>query len=117
MTEQFEVVIAPSFQAEIDSIKDKKQLELILKSIEKIKRMGKNCLKMLHVRNQYLLCEIKFKRPPYRLYVITNQEDGKFYIVRWAHKDDQEKVINEIKIKLENVFKMGIKNLSELFKR
>ncbi len=117
MPENFEIVIVPSFQAEIDSIKDRKQLELILKSMEKIKRMGKNCLKILHIRDNYLLGEIKFKRPPYRLYVITNQGDGKFFIVRWAHKEDQQKVINELKGKLENVFKMGIKNMSELFKR
>jgi hypothetical protein len=77
----FEVIIVPSFQKEIERIKDRKQLELIYKSIEKIERMGKNAIKLLHVRDKYLLGEIKFMSPPYRLYIIINQENEKFYIV------------------------------------
>ena len=69
----FEVVLIPSLQNEIDRLKDKKQLELILKSVKKIERLGKNSLKILYVRGSHLLGEIKFKRPPYRLYVVTNQ--------------------------------------------
>lgn len=34
--EKFEVIIVPSFQKEIERIKEGKQLELIFKSIEKI---------------------------------------------------------------------------------
>lgn len=111
----FEVIIVPSFQKEIEKIRDKKQLELIYKSIEKIERMGKNAVKMLHVRDKYVLGEIKFMSPPYRLYVIVNQENEKFYIVRWEHKEKQQKVINQLMEKLENAFEGGIKNIMELF--
>ncbi|CAG0966704.1 hypothetical protein METP2_01137 [Methanosarcinales archaeon] len=111
----FEVIIVPSFQKEIESIKEKRQLELMCKSIEKIERMGKNAIKLLHVREKYILGEIKFMRPPYRLYVIFNQENEKFYIVRWEHKEKQQKVINQLIGKLEYAFEGGIKNIMELF--
>jgi hypothetical protein len=61
--EKFEVIIVPSFQKEIERIKEKKQLELIYKSIEKIERMGKNAIKLLHVRDKYILGEIKLMNP------------------------------------------------------
>lgn len=113
----FEVIIVPSFQKEIEGIKDRKQLELIYKSIEKIERMGKNAIKLLHVRDKYILGEIKFMSPPYRLYAIINQEDEKFYIVRWEHKEKQQKVINQLMKKLEYAFEGGIRNIMELFSR
>ncbi len=113
--EKFKVIIVPSFQKEIERIKEKKQLEMIFKSIEKIERMGKNAIKLLHVRDKYILGEIKFMNPPYRLYVIVNQEDEKFYVVRWEHKEKQQKVINQLTEKLEYAFESGIKNIMELF--
>jgi len=112
---KFEVIVTPSFQKEIENINEKKQLELICKSIEKIERMGKNAIKLLHVRNKYILGEIKFMKPPYRLYVIFNQENETFYIVRWEHKEKQQKVINQLMVKLEYAFEGGIKNIMELF--
>lgn len=116
MTEvKFEVIIVPSFQKEIERIKDRKQLEMIYKSIEKIERMGKNAVKLLHFRDRYILGEIKFMNPPYRLYVIIDQEGEKFYIVRWEHKEKQQKIINQLVEKLEHVFESGIKNIMELF--
>jgi mRNA-degrading endonuclease RelE of RelBE toxin-antitoxin system len=113
--EKFEIIIVPSFQKDIERIKEKKQLELIYKSIEKIERMGKNAIKLLHSRDKYILGEIKFMNPPYRLYVIINQENEKFYIVRWEHKEKQQKVIDQLMKKLEHVFEGGIKNIVELF--
>jgi len=113
--EKFEVIIVPSFQKDIENIKEKKQLELIYKSIEKIEIMGKNAIKLLHVRDKYILGEIKFMSPPYRLYVIINQKNEKFYIVRWEHKEKQQKVINQLKEKLEYAFEGGIRNIMELF--
>ncbi len=77
--------------------------------------MGKNAIKLLHVRDKYILGEIKFMRPPYRLYVIFNQENEAFYIVRWEHKEKQQKVINQLMAKLEYAFEGGIKNIMELF--
>ncbi len=79
--EGFEVIIVPSFAKEIERIKEKKQLELIYKAIDKIEKMGKNAVKMLHVRNKYILAELKFMNPPYRLYVIVNQENENFVSV------------------------------------
>ena len=111
----FEVVIVPSFQKDIERIKEKKQLELIYKSIEKIERMGKNAIKLLHVRDKYILGEMKFMNPPYRLYVIINQENEKFYVVRWEHKEKQQKVISQLMEKLEYAFESGIKNIMDLF--
>jgi len=113
--EKVEVIIVPSFQKEIERIKEKKQLERIYKSIEKIERMGKNAIKLLQIRDKYILGEIKFMNPPYRLYVIINQEDEKFYIVKWEHKEKQQKVINQLTKKLEYAFEGGIKNIMELF--
>ena len=72
--EKIEVIIVPSFQKEIESIKEKKQLELIYKSIEKIEKMGKNAIKLLQVRDKYILGEIKFMSPPYRLTLLLTRK-------------------------------------------
>ncbi len=56
-----------------------------------------------------------FVNPPYRLYVIVNQEEEKFYIVRWKHKEKQQKVINQLAGKLDYAFEGGIKNIIDLF--
>jgi len=67
--------------------------------------------------DKYLLGEIKFKKPPYRLYVVADQENEKYYVVRWEHKKRQQKVIDELKNRFEYAFKIGIKNVMELFAR
>lgn len=114
---KFEVIVVPSFLKEIDEIKDRKQLELVYKAIEKIERMGSNALKILHIRKHYLLGEIKFMHPPYRLYAIVDQSIEKFYIVKWEHKENQEKVIGQLKEKLQFALETGIKNIVGLFSK
>lgn len=113
---KFKVVAVPSFKREIDKIRDKSHLELIIKSIEKIERLGTNVMKFLHIRKNYILGEIKFLRPPYRLYVVFDQSSQEFYIVNWTHKKKQERVIDQLKKKLDHAFEIGIENIIELFK-
>lgn len=72
------VITTPVFREDMDRIKDKKQLELIYKSIEKIERMGKKAFKYLHVRGNFILGEVKFMRPPYRLYLVFDKKEDKF---------------------------------------
>ena len=74
--------------------------------------MGKNALKILDVEDYYLLCEMKVMRPPYRLYVIVDQKSDRYYIADWEHKENQEKVINELKRRLSLAIKFG---LDEIF--
>ncbi|MBI5347428.1 MAG: hypothetical protein HZB66_02365 [Candidatus Aenigmarchaeota archaeon] len=104
-----DVFLVPSFQRKIEKIiKNKKEKEIIYKLINKVRNLGKNALKILDVRDQYLLCEMKVKRPPYRLYVMVDQSKDIFYIVDWEHKQKQEKVINELRKKLYTALKFGM---------
>lgn len=48
-------------------------------------------------------------------YVIVDQSSEKFYIVKWEHKKIQQKVIEDLKHKLEVVFSGGIREISQLF--
>ena len=93
-----EVILIPSFQIALN--KTKSHARIILKLIQKLERMGKNTLKILDVQDQYLLCEMKVMKPPYRLYVIADQKSNKYYVVEWEHKQKQEKIIKELKNKL-----------------
>ncbi len=88
--------------------KYKSHVKIVLKLIEKLKRMGRNSLKILDVEDYYLLCEMKIKRPPYRLYVIVDQKNDTYYIADWEHKGMQEKVINELKTKLSSAISFGL---------
>ena len=84
---RYPVVLTPSFEKEIKKIKDKKQLQLILKGKEKIAKLGLNALDPLYVRENFLLGEIKYKKPPYRLYVIYDKSNKVFYLITWKHKE------------------------------
>ena len=95
-----EIILIPSLQKKLESKKYKSHKKIISSLVKKLETMGKNSLKILDVENQYLLCEMKVKRPPYRLYVVVNQKETKFYIVDWEHKGNQEKVIKELRKKL-----------------
>lgn len=76
--------------------------KIILKLINKIRKLGLNALKILDVEDIYLLCEMKVNKPPYRLYVIVDQKSNRFYLVDWEHKSKQEKIIENLKKKLKN---------------
>ena len=95
-----EIILTPSFQEKIKGNNYRSHLNIIQKLVKKLESMGKNALKILDVEKNYLLCEMKVMRPPYRLYVIVEQKENKYYIVDWEHKDNQEKIINELKGKL-----------------
>ena len=65
--------------------------------------------KILKVHENYILGEIKYKKPPYRLYVIVDQKEKIFLLVDWEHKENQEKII---KILMKNL-KHGIYKMFE----
>ena len=79
--------------------------------VEKLENQGKNALKILDVQDHYLLGEMKVMRPPYRLYVIVDQKNDKFYIVEWQHKERQEKIINELRGKLLQAISLGLERI------
>ena len=110
---RYNTVLLPSLKREIKRINDKKQLELILKAKEKITISGKDALKVLYVREKYMIGEIKYKKPPYRLYVIYDQKDETFYLAMWAHKKSQEKIIQRMKKGLENALEYGMEHIYE----
>jgi len=73
--------------------------------------MGKNALKILEIEDYYLLCEMKVMKPPYRLYVIVDQKTNTYYIADWEHKENQEKIINELKYKLSSAVETGLEKI------
>jgi len=105
------IVLLPSLERRILKINDKKQLELILKAKEKIRIMGEKAMKILYSKGNYKLGEIKYKRPPYRLYIIYDQNDNTFYLTSWAHKKSQDRIIEKMKKDLKEVLAYGIENL------
>ena len=107
----YEIIITPSFKKELNRINDKKHLNLIYKTIEKIRKYGETILKHLYTKDNYVLYEKKFKNPPYRLYVVKDKQENTFYIVSWEHKDKQPIIINKIKEKLKKGFISGFKYL------
>ena len=111
---KFSTIIIPSFQSQLDSF-PKDHQRLILKKFEKVERSGKNVLKVLRVVGEYLLTEIRVNRPPYRLYVIINQQTDTFYFVAWEHKDRQRKVIEQLSEKLHEALRLGLKPMIEGF--
>jgi len=94
------VVLLPSFQEKLRKRKYRDHLKMIHRLIKKLEKLGKNTLKILDVQDHYLLCEMKVMKPPYRLYVIADQRNNSYYVVKWEHKKKQEKIINELKKKL-----------------
>src|SRR3989344_3291085 len=98
-----EIIILPSFQEKLSRIKDKAHLNLIYKLTKKLSVMGKSALKILSVADNYLLCELKVMRPPYRLYVVADQATERYYPLAWEHKQNQDKIISELKEKLEQI--------------
>jgi hypothetical protein len=76
-----------------------------------LEKRGKNDLKILDVQDNYLLTEMKVMNPPYRLYVIVDQNTNKFYIVEWEHKEKQDKVIEELKRKLSLAIGLGLEEI------
>jgi len=79
--------------------------------IEKLKKLGKNAVKILDVQDNYLLTEMKRNNPPYRLYIIIDQKNDIYYITEWEHKKEQEKIISELKQKLSLAIKTGLENV------
>ena len=107
----FKVEIKPSFEKEIYKM-PKDHQRRVLKFIDKLEMMGRNALnRVLDVKGKYLLAEMKSNKPPYRLYVYFDQEINVFYIVAWEHKKQQEKIINELRSKMKDTIKFGLKSI------
>ena len=104
--EKFDIIITPLLQKKLENL-SKDHIKIIWDKIKKLKEHGLNAVKVLFILDRYLLCEIKLHRPPYRLYVIFNQEKKTFYIVDWEHKEKQEKIINKLKEKIKEAIKEG----------
>ena len=105
------VVLIPSLERKLKTKRYKSHARMIYRLIKKLRRLGKNAVKILDVEDYYLLAEMKTKRPPYRLYIIINQRNDTYYVVEWAHKEQQEKIINELKYKLSLAVKFGLDQL------
>ena len=102
----FKVISSEPFKKRVKRL-NKEHKARIKKFIEKLEREGLHALKILYTKGK-ILGEMKSMRPPYRLYVIYDQEDKTFYVLRWEHKSKQEKVVNELKRKLEEGIDMGL---------
>ena len=88
---------------------------MIEKGIEKVRKNGKNSLKILHVRKNWLIGEIRFIKGGYRLYFIVDQNEEKYYVVDFEHKKKQQQIIQKLKAGLQKVFDKGIENILSLF--
>lgn len=111
-----EIVILPSFERKLKKL-EKTHQERILKITKQIKERGLGSLKILRVKDKYLLTEYKSKRPPYRLYVFVDQDKRLFYIVDWIHKNKQKKAIKKLSSLLEKGLGTGLEQvLSNYFK-
>ncbi len=108
---KFKVVLLESLRNKLEKSKNKIFAKTIKKIKAKIERMGTNALKPLYVRDEYLLGEVKVKRPPYRLYVIVDNKEKVYYLVDWEHKEAQQKVIEELKRKISLALSVGFERV------
>lgn len=106
------IVIHPNIQNLLTNNLPRDHIELIYRDIRKIRRSGLNVLKILKVVGRYLLTEVKHHRPPYRLYVVVDQGSNIFVPVDWAHKKDQERIINRLSSEMKNIIEWAISVLS-----
>ncbi len=83
----------------------------IRKLIEKVEKEGLHSLRILSMQGNYILGEVKSRRPPYRLYVIYDQKTKIFFVVKWAHKNEQQRTINTLQRKLQEALDLGIEEL------
>jgi len=107
-----EIVITQTFKRELERI-GKDHLKRILQLLEKLRKEGKNALKILDVEGKFILGELKSKKPPYRLYIYVDQENDVYYVVSWEHKKVQKKIITKLKEKLRLAL---FTSLEEIFK-
>ena len=105
------IILIPSFKQKIEKKRYRSHLKVILRLIKKLEKLGKRSIKILDIQDNYLLGEMKVKKPPYRLYVIVNRKRNIFYIVDWEHKNHQENIINKLKDKLSTIIEFGLKNV------
>ena len=73
--------------------------------------MGPSALKVIKIRDGYVLGEMKINNPPYRLYILVNPSMTKYYVLEWAHKGNQQKIINELVLKLGLSMQFGVKKI------
>ena len=103
----FKVVSSKAFLNRIKKLsKDHKRR--IKKFIEKIERKGIHATKIITSHEDYVLCEMKSKKPPYRLYIVYDQKSKVFYILRWEHKNKQKIIIDKLNQKLKGGIEFGI---------
>jgi mRNA-degrading endonuclease RelE of RelBE toxin-antitoxin system len=114
LSRKFTTFLVPSFEKELRKL-DRTHRIIILNRFRKIRKSGLHALKILRVKGNYLLCEVKVKKPPYRLYVFVDQERKIFYLARWEHKNKQEKVIKSLSKRLEEAFEYGIEEMIERY--
>lgn len=90
------IVATQEFLAKLKRLK-KDHKQLILKDIRKLRTQRMNAIKILNVAGPYVLGEIKHKKPPYRLYVVIDQEAEICAVVEWAHKKEQREIIEKLR--------------------
>src|SRR3989338_9165942 len=110
MSMENEIILLPSLQEKLSG-RFRSHAKIILSLIEKLKYHGKDSLKILDVTDQYLLCEMKVMKPPYRLYVVVDQSSNKFYVAAWDHKERQRKIIDQLRYKMSLAVKSGLENV------
>jgi hypothetical protein len=108
MQDKYEVILTESFRKAYSKIKDGGQKRIILNFFDRLSEQGANAVKILYLIDHYILSEMKSHSPPYRLYIILDQSENKFYIVGWVHKDKQQQTIEKMKFKLKAAIKTGV---------
>ena len=98
------VVPTEEFKRKVQRLK-KDHKKLILKDIRKLRTQKMNAIKILRVVGPYVLGEIKHKKPPYRLYVVVDQEEDVCVVVEWAHKKEQQEIIDKLQRDAEKIMK------------
>ena len=91
----FVVRITKKFNEEFKRL-NKLHKDRIIKMIRRLESEGLNAVKILTNFNNFILCEMKSHKPPYRLYIIYDQGDKIFYVFKWEHKDKQEEFLSQL---------------------
>ncbi len=102
-----QVVMLKSLEEKLKNKRYASHLLRIDKLRIKLERMGNNALKFLDMEGEFMLSEMKLHEPPYRLYVVLDQDTGVYYLVELARKSDQDETIAGLRRKIADSVRFG----------
>ena len=106
----YKVQSTQEFKSQLKKM-NKDHLKIIEKMINKLEIKGANAFEFLDREGHLVLGEVKRNRPPYRLYIIKNQKNNIIYLLLWAEKNKQKRIIKQIQEQMKLAVDIGVESI------